>query len=172
MEALGTLQDAARAELTSNRVKAGQLATKMKRIDDDTMKLALFNYYNSDPQNPQVRFNTREGRGDLPALVQHADLYNYALLDGRRITPTTRSRRNKAGSSIIQGTFNGEACAGEVRAIFLHRQPGVPSYETTLLAMVEWMQESDFSPLDGDDEGFVWHLFPELGVNTWKWSIG
>ncbi|KAJ7936414.1 hypothetical protein B0H13DRAFT_1561910, partial [Mycena leptocephala] len=103
-------------------------------------------------------------------LVSLAEIYNYALLDGRRITATERSRRNTAGSSIIQAYFGTEACAGEVRAISLHRQPGVPNFEDTLLIMVSWMKESEFSPLDNDDSGFVWKQFPELGINTWKYQ--
>ncbi|KAJ7017493.1 hypothetical protein C8F04DRAFT_873540, partial [Mycena alexandri] len=104
-------------------------------------------------------------------LSSYADIYNYALLDGRRITPTDRSRRNTAGSSIIQAWFNNEACGGEVVAILCHRQPGIPSSENTLLLMVMWMKESDFTPLDGNDEGFIWNTFPELGINTWQYNI-
>lgn len=151
-------------ELRFSRVQVGKLATRMKPIDDDGMKLALFNYYNGqDAQHPRVRFNSWEGRKELPVLLPYADVYEYALLDGHRITPTTRSRRNKAGSSIIQARFQGEECAGEVRTIFLHRQPGIPGAEETLLITVNWMKESEFSPLDGGDYGFVWH---QLCVST------
>jgi hypothetical protein len=100
-----------------------------------------------------LEYNTREGRSSADALVGFADIYDYALLDGRRITFTTSSRRNSAGSSTIQAYFGGEAYAGEVRAILLHRQPSVSNPENTVLVMVEWMKESDDSPLDGDDEG-------------------
>ncbi|KAJ7779372.1 hypothetical protein DFH07DRAFT_730266 [Mycena maculata] len=134
------------------------------------MTRALHDYYNRDPERPQVRYNTREGDPNLPALIPFADIYDHALLDGRRITPTTRSRRNKAGSSIIQAYFGNEPLAGEVHAIFLHRQPGVPSSEETLLIEVAWMKESGFTPLDDDDTGFVWHQFPELGINTWEYE--
>ncbi|KAJ7811039.1 hypothetical protein B0H13DRAFT_1566400, partial [Mycena leptocephala] len=84
--------------------------------------------------------------------------YEYALLDGRRITPTTRSTRNKAGSSIIRAWFkNGEervACVGEVRAIFVHRQLEIPHSDDTALIVVEWLVESDYTPLNADS--FIW----------------
>lgn len=151
-------------ELRFNHVQVGKLATRMKPIDDDGMRLALLKYYNErDAQPPRVRLNSWEGGRDLPVLLPYADVYEYALLDGRRITPTTRSRRNQAGSSIIQARFQGEECAGEVRTIFLHRQPGIPSAEETVLITVNWMNESKFSPLDGGDRGFVWH---QLCVST------
>ncbi|KAJ7027050.1 hypothetical protein C8F04DRAFT_889126, partial [Mycena alexandri] len=100
----------------------------------------------------------------------HADTYNYVLLDGRRITPTSRSTRNTIGSSLIQGRFGNETSAGEVRAVLVHRQPGVPNSEHTVLIMVAWMKESDFSPLDEDDGGFIWNKFPELDINTWQYQ--
>ncbi|KAJ7927125.1 hypothetical protein B0H13DRAFT_1570346, partial [Mycena leptocephala] len=104
------------------------------------------------------------------ALILHADSYDYALLDGRRITPTRRSMRNTLGSSIMQAKFGNDTCAGAIRAILLHRQPGVPESGDTLLAMVAWMKESEFSPLDDDESGFVWKKFPELGINTWQYQ--
>ncbi|KAJ6532811.1 hypothetical protein B0H10DRAFT_2247399 [Mycena sp. CBHHK59/15] len=134
------------------------------------MKHALYDYYNRDPDYQQIRYNAREGDEDLATLILLADVYDYALLDGRRITPTTRSRRNTAGSSIIQTYFGDEAWAGEVRAIFLHRQPGVSKSEETLLIMVAWMKESEYGPLNDDDNGFVWNQFPELGINTWEYE--
>ncbi|KAJ6540384.1 hypothetical protein B0H19DRAFT_1077796 [Mycena capillaripes] len=90
-------------EFSVSRVKFGQLATRMKPMDDDTMRLGLLQYYNR--KGPQVHLNPREQHGfqNTSYLLPYADVYDYALLDGRRITPTTRSTRNTAGSSIIQG---------------------------------------------------------------------
>ncbi|KAJ7016012.1 hypothetical protein C8F04DRAFT_626281, partial [Mycena alexandri] len=142
----------------------------MERIDDSVMRRALFRYYNRTV--PQVTMNAQEvdpSLGTTP-LVLHADTYNYVLLDGRRITPTSRSTRNTVGSSIIQGRFGNETSAGEVRAVLVHRQPGVPNSEHTALIMVAWMKESDFSPLNEDDGGFIWNKFPELDINTWQYQ--
>ncbi|KAJ7312544.1 hypothetical protein DFH08DRAFT_1087551 [Mycena albidolilacea] len=36
--------------------------------------------------------------------------------------------------------------------------------------MVAWMKESEDSPLDGGNAGFVWNKFPELDVNTWEYD--
>jgi hypothetical protein len=118
------------------------------------MRLGLLHYYNRDA--PRIHLNPRERDTTTGSsqLVPYADIYDYALLDGRRITPTTRSTRNTAGSSLVQVRIGGDDCAGEIRALFLHRQPGVPSSEDTLLALVDWMVESGDTPLDEDS--FVW----------------
>jgi hypothetical protein len=169
-------------DLSHSRVKLGTLGMQMKRIEDDVMRLGLFHYYNSD--RPQVHLNPREqGSTNTTYLLPYADLYNYTLPDGRRITPTTRSTRNTAGSSLIQARFNDEAYAGEVRAVFVHRQPSVAGSEQTVLLLVEWMVESPYTPLN--QGSFVWnklcvsfickaarretysHVSPELGINTW-----
>jgi hypothetical protein len=129
--------------------------TKRKKIDDKTMLGALYSYYNRNPDHPQVGPDNSD---TLPPLLPFADIHESALLDGRRITPTDRSRRNIAGSSLIQVRFgDGRTCAGEVRAILLHRQPEIPSAEETPLIMVAWMKESEDSPLDGGNAGFVWN---------------
>ncbi|KAJ7852945.1 hypothetical protein B0H14DRAFT_2580699 [Mycena olivaceomarginata] len=65
------------------------------------------------------------------------EIYNYALLYGRRVTPTTRSKRGSAGSSLIQihwlnpntpaaGPEPQESLpyVGEIREMFKHKQSG------------------------------------------------
>ncbi|KAJ7920129.1 hypothetical protein B0H13DRAFT_1867905 [Mycena leptocephala] len=155
-------------DLSHSRVKIGTLGMQMKRTESDVMRLGLFHYYNSD--RPQVHLNPREqGSTNTTYLLPYADLYNYALLDERRITPTTRATWNTAGSSLIQARFNDEACAGEVRAVFVHRQPGVAGSEQTVLLLVEWMEESPYTPINKGS--FIWNKFrnisPKLGINTW-----
>ncbi|KAJ7800492.1 hypothetical protein B0H13DRAFT_1932604 [Mycena leptocephala] len=81
-EALGTVQDAAHTELSLSRVKFGKPAKQMLRITYDTMKVALVNYYNR--HHPQVTLNAREVTPNTTPLLLHADVYDYALLDGRR----------------------------------------------------------------------------------------
>ncbi|KAJ7233434.1 hypothetical protein C8J57DRAFT_1577602, partial [Mycena rebaudengoi] len=96
----------------------------------------------------------------------HADFFEFALLDGRRITPTTRSRRSTAGSSLIQVRHKDEAFAGEIRHILRHRQPGNTDSQNTLLVWVAWMKVSNFTPLNRD--AFIWNDFPELGIDSWE----
>lgn len=122
---------------------------------DDTIRLGLLYYYNQS--GPRVHLNPREQHAsqNTSYLLPYADVYNYALLDGRRITPTTRSTRNTAGSSIIQVWFGEEACAGEVRTIFVHPQPEIPDSQGTVLLVVAWMIESKYTPLN--QNSFLWN---------------
>ncbi|KAJ7868029.1 hypothetical protein B0H14DRAFT_2730307 [Mycena olivaceomarginata] len=132
-EALGTIQDA--LQQTLMRVKAGSIANKAGKLDD-LIRHGLEYYCNKD--QPQVHY--------LLAT------YNFALLDGRRITPTSRSERNTAGSSIVQARINNKRHAGEICSIFVHRQPGVQS--ETVLAAIAWMKRSEHTPLENPK--FVW----------------
>lgn len=116
-------------------------AASLKKEDD--IRSALVQYYNKE--KPQVAFRNQERPGEFP-LHPYAETYNYALLDGRRIMPT--STRNSEGSSIIQARFGNEAQAGEIKKIFVHHQSGVQDTDFTLLAAVKWMKNSPFTPLD------------------------
>ncbi|KAJ7665810.1 hypothetical protein B0H17DRAFT_1090260 [Mycena rosella] len=162
-EALGTIEDAAAHERESTRVLAGSIAARAERIQDDGMRLGLVNYYNWRGHKVHLT-RARPAEGNSQMLGSFAETYDYVLLDGRRLTPTTRSKRSSAGSSIIQFQFNGEPYAGEIRVIFRHKQTGVPSSEDTLLAFVAWMK----TPLDDDE--FIWYDLPELSVDTWLYN--
>jgi hypothetical protein len=88
-------------------------------------------------------------------LSPFVDFREFALLDGKRITPTTRSRRNTAGSSIIQARHDGEAYAGEIRHLIRHRQPGFSDAGNhKMLAHICWMKRSNLTPLN--DQKFPW----------------
>lgn len=82
-------------------------------------------------------------------LSPYVDFYDFALLDGKRLTPTTRSRRNTAGSSLIQARYKGDAYAGEIHHILRHRQTGVSEPKDTILVYISWMKRSNLTPLDG-----------------------
>ncbi|KAJ7443281.1 hypothetical protein FB451DRAFT_1190185 [Mycena latifolia] len=146
-QALGTIQDAARGG-TSMRAEPGRVAKQAERLND-MIRFGLLQYYNRD--KPQVHFLRQESQNielaETSPLHSYAETYIFALLDGRRIVPTT-SQRTSDGSSIIQARFGDEAHAGEIRNIFIHRQQGVDGSQSTLLAAVEWMKESDYTPLD------------------------
>ncbi|KAJ7830963.1 hypothetical protein B0H13DRAFT_1555331, partial [Mycena leptocephala] len=101
-------------------------------------------------------------------LGSYVQTYNYALLDGRRIIPTTRARARSAESGLIQIQFKGEAYVGEVRVIFQHDQMGIPGSKDALLAYIKWLKPSNLTPLNNN--AFVWNDFPELGVDTWEFN--
>ncbi|KAJ7148861.1 hypothetical protein C8R46DRAFT_964921 [Mycena filopes] len=130
------------------------------------MRLGLVNYYNAN--GPKVYLQHSQSTPGTEMLGSYAETYDYALLDGHRLTSTRRSKRNSAASSLIQVQFKGEAYVGEVREIFRHKQTGVPSSETSLLVLVAWMKPSKLTPLDNGS--FVWNDFPELGVDTWQYN--
>ncbi|KAJ7816560.1 hypothetical protein B0H13DRAFT_1663304, partial [Mycena leptocephala] len=92
--------------------------------------------------------------------------YNFALLDGRRVTPTSRSSRHSAGSAIVQVRIGTGRYAGEIRSIFSHQQTLGQTAVRTLFVAIAWMQVSDFTPLDNPK--FFWDDFPELGIETWE----
>ncbi|KAJ7736047.1 hypothetical protein DFH07DRAFT_967007 [Mycena maculata] len=163
-EALGTIQDAAAYERTSSRVLRGSIANPSERIEDDVLRMGLVQYYNKETPKVYLRLAGKEF-ANTEVLGSFTETYNYALLDGRRVTSTTCSKRGSAGSSLIQIQFGGEPYAGEIRSIFRHKQAGVPSSEAMLLVFVAWMKPSGETPLD--DDSFIWHDFPELGVDTW-----
>ncbi|KAJ6459896.1 hypothetical protein C8R45DRAFT_802459, partial [Mycena sanguinolenta] len=101
-------------------------------------------------------------------LRPHADFYKYALLEGRRLTPTTESRRNTAGSSLIQVRYHDLPFAGEIRYIFQHAQTGVVDFESPeILVRVEWMKTTNLTPLDNVT---LWSDFPELGIETYEYN--
>ncbi|KAJ7114850.1 hypothetical protein C8R44DRAFT_880917 [Mycena epipterygia] len=176
-QALGTIQDAAQAgkayspEIRSDharapttetlsRAQAGTIAKNADRLSDH-IRFGLKQYYNRI--SPQVHF-PREETALTYELHPYGVTYNFVLLDGRRIIPTS-SQRSSGGSSIIQARFGDLPHVGEIRQIFLHRQPGVADSEFTLLAAVAWMKPSKWTPLDNRT---LWNKFPELGIETWE----
>ncbi|KAJ7842146.1 hypothetical protein B0H14DRAFT_2219792, partial [Mycena olivaceomarginata] len=101
-------------------------------------------------------------------LAPFVDFLEFGLLDGKRITPTGRSRRNTAGSSIIQVRYNDEAYAGVVCHLIQHRQTGISDTNHVILADISWMKCSNLTPLD--DGKFPWDNHPQLGVETWQYN--
>ncbi|KAJ7790616.1 hypothetical protein B0H14DRAFT_3161315 [Mycena olivaceomarginata] len=101
----------------------------------------------ANAEKSQVHYGGNPTHG-TEMLSPFVDFYEFALLDGKRITPTSRSRHNTAGSSIIQARYNNEAYAGEVRHLIQHRQPGISADHSTMLAHVLWMKRSNLTPLD------------------------
>ncbi|KAG1731011.1 hypothetical protein EDB19DRAFT_1641004 [Suillus lakei] len=182
-EALGTIQDAVNdtepqldgilflyliflsltqyfnAELqTYLRVQPGPASVKPQRLSDN-VRAALFAQYNSTqlfsvhyPLDP----NPCPGSSQLQ---EFALFHDFALLDGRRITPLSKSTRESAGSSIVKVSFGEDFWYGEVVNIFSHAQHGFVN-GTQLLAEFRWMKELPLSPVDDDP----WSAYPELDV--------
>jgi hypothetical protein len=130
------------SEHTSSRVVPGSIAEKAERIENDAMRVGLVNYYRLNGHNIS-----------LASLDSFAETYNYAFLDGRRITPTTCSRRG-SGSALIQIRYKGEQYSGEIHTILQHKQRGIPRSEPVPLAFVLWMIPGD-TPLDNGN--FMWN---------------
>jgi hypothetical protein len=143
------------SERTPSRVLAGSIAKKSARIDDDAMRIGIVKYYNRDGAKVHLPASIERAQ-DTEMLGSFADILDYALLDGRRITSTTLSKRGRgAGSSLIQIQFNGEIYAGEIRHIFRHKQLSIPKSEETILVFIVWMIPSTETPLDHD--AFIWY---------------
>lgn len=88
-------------------------------------------------------------------LASRARFYQHVTLNGRRITPVSRSLRNSAGSSIVRVSWAGHIYAGEVLAVFDHLQTGLPPTSTPpLFAHMRWMKKVEEDILDED----VWSL--------------
>ncbi|KAJ7729850.1 hypothetical protein DFH07DRAFT_756569 [Mycena maculata] len=162
--ALGTIQDAAQGskQLFNVWCQPGSIFKKAEPLND-VVRFALHQYYNQD--RPQVHLRREEVPG-TQLLRGYGEIYNYMLLDVRRIIPITAARTS-GGSSIIQARFGNEAQAGEIHSIFVHRQPGVVNSASTLLALIGWMKNSPYTPLY---KTTLWDAFPELGINTWEFN--
>ncbi|KAJ7835588.1 hypothetical protein B0H14DRAFT_3706584 [Mycena olivaceomarginata] len=115
-------------------------------------------------EKPWEQFEHRYSR--LASLDSFAETYSHAFLDGRRITPTTCSRRGSA-SALIQIRYKGKQYSGEIHTILQHKRRGIPKSEPIPLAFVLWMIPGD-KPLDNGS--FMWNDFLELGVETWLYK--
>ncbi|KAF7334154.1 hypothetical protein MVEN_02321500 [Mycena venus] len=167
---IGTVQDAARSRSSlCSRVVPGTIAKGRTRIEDDHLRVALFNHYSSESEHwlrvhyPNVLPATITA--DSLPLGSHADFLNFALLDGRRIVPATRARRQSESSSLVQLKYDGDIWVGRVEYLVRHHQEGLS--ESPILAYISWMQESRRTPLNGDR--LPWSTnFPELGIESWE----
>jgi hypothetical protein len=169
---------------TMSRVSAGSVAEKSTLIGSDVMRLGLVNHYNKHEPTVHLPFADLPPGSSTKILGSYVQTYNYALLDGRRIIPTTRARARSAESGLIQIQFKGEAYVGEVRVIFQHDQMGIPGSKDALLAYIKWLKPSNLTPLNNN--AFVWNdlsvlradtccrpdfvCSPELGVDTWEFN--
>ncbi|KAF7367179.1 hypothetical protein MSAN_00977800 [Mycena sanguinolenta] len=122
-EAIGTIQDALRDEQALTRIKVGSIANTAEKLSD-FIRWGLKYYYNKDRTQVHLRLDENPPPNTL-VLTEHAESYDFVLLDGRRIIPTSRSKSNSASSSLIQARIGNRRHAGEIRSIFVHRQSGL-----------------------------------------------
>lgn len=113
----------------------------------DAARASLVKYYNSEKPRVHLALD-RHPPPQSQRLVPFAQFYEYALLHGCRISPTSRTARGSAGSSIIKANLGDGKYAGEVSAIFRHHQLGIN--DETLFAEVSWMKLLDLTPVDDD----------------------
>jgi hypothetical protein len=115
---------------------------------------ALVKHYNSGNIGRVHHMLTRQPpRGSCLFTATGGNYFEYALLDGRRITPTTRTRRKTAGSSIVKVVWEGSMFAGLVENIFRHAQKDV--LDNTIWAEIRWMKHLDVSPVENDPWSIV-----------------
>ncbi|KIJ06469.1 hypothetical protein PAXINDRAFT_91934 [Paxillus involutus ATCC 200175] len=158
-EASGTVQDATTDLYAIQRVQLGpQVSLVLKRLSD-TARAAICRHHNSKrPGCVHLALQTNPPPGSQQ-LNDFATFFEYGLLEGRRITPLSRSIRNSAGSSLVKVVLGEKTFYGEVINLFTHVQQGITS-GTRLLAEFRWMIELDLVPVEDD----IWNEFPELDI--------
>ncbi|KAJ7596219.1 hypothetical protein C8J56DRAFT_774459 [Mycena floridula] len=165
-EAIGTVADAATLS-AGTLVRSKSVMGKAVSADqlNDEERLALKAYYNS--RYPTLRFHLELEPNPLPgslAIVRYAPRLTFARLDGRRISPTSQTKRSSPASSIIKVKINGKREGGEIRELFTHQQDGVEGM--TVFARIDWMIYADLCPVEGPDP---WAPFSELEIETWQY---
>ncbi|EIW80125.1 hypothetical protein CONPUDRAFT_155484 [Coniophora puteana RWD-64-598 SS2] len=180
-EGAGTLRDAVVSdELASGtRVEPGSqvvISDPRKRPTLSDPALAYMrNYYNAAAQAAGLSLSFAVARQvnavpDALTLDRFCTLYHYALLDGRRIIPTSEARRQSAASALVKVNLpSAVGIYGEVVSIFSHRQNNAPPSVVTsrLFAEIRWMRELDLSPVRDDP----WSDFPELDVRCFELGV-
>ena len=113
--------------------------------------MALLQFYNTGTLLRVCLPLERNPPEGTAILSTKAKFYQHVALNGRRVTPVSRTLRNCAGSSIVRANINGRIYAGEVLAFFDHLQSGLP-YATRppLFAQMRWMKKTEDFPLRED----------------------
>ena len=147
-------------ELTHLHVELGPVVPGSQSISE-AAQTALLQHYNSGVIQKVHHFLARNPSTGSRLLKPTATrFYEHALLDGRRITPTTRTRRKTAGLCLVKVIWQAKMFAGIVENIFRHDQPGI--LDTTIWAEMRWMKYLDLTPVEGDPWSIVsvWAVHP------------
>ncbi len=135
--------------LKDSRVRVGSAVRNLDELPGK-LQAVLVKYYNNDG-NIKIHFPLdRNPPAGSAELVRNTQFYEYVTLDGRRITPTSRTRRSTAGSSIVQAQWKDQHRVGEVVSIFHHVQAG--SEDVILFAEMRWMTKSNASATRAEDD--------------------
>ncbi|KZT22789.1 hypothetical protein NEOLEDRAFT_1070900, partial [Neolentinus lepideus HHB14362 ss-1] len=97
-------------------------------------------------------------------LLTFGIFYEYVLLDGHRIIPTSRLLRKTAGSSIVKVLLNGQYYTRELVSVFWHAQSSLN--DKTLWAEISWMRKAKCKPFMPDP----WEKYLELEIKFCKFG--
>lgn len=140
-------------ELTHLHLVVGSQISGIHTLSDPA-QAALLRHYNTGGIQRVHHFLTRKPpRGSKLLKPTAVRFYEYALLDGWRITPITRTRRRTAGSSLVKIVWEGKTFAGVVETIFRHDQPGI--MEDRVWTEIRWMKHLDLIPAEDDPWSIV-----------------
>ena len=141
------------SEFTHLHVELGPIVPGSHSISE-VVQSALLQYYNLGGIQKVHHFLARAPSAGSRLLKPTATrFYEHALLDGQRITPTTRTHRKTAGSCLVKVIWEEKMFAGIVENIFRHDQPGM--MDTTIWAEMRWMKYLDLAPIEGDPWSIV-----------------
>ena len=123
--------------------KAGELSKEVL--------MELHRFYNAGPLIRVCFALDRNPPEGSVILSSKAKFYQHITLNGRRITPISRSRRASAGSSIVRAHWNDCIYAGEVLAAFDHVQAGFPAEGSPpLFVHMRWMKRVEDTVFEED----------------------
>jgi hypothetical protein len=122
----------------------------------DWQYAGLRDYYQAILDHP-VHFRLEQNPpANSSPLIQQANFYSFAFLDGRKIPAFDLSKQASPASSLIKYIHlheGSQTCGGVVLQIFKHVQDD----QSTLFAEVKWMKPIAIENVDGT----AW-------LDTWK----
>ena len=140
------------AELSHVHIELGPAVPGLQIISPVT-EAALVKHYNSGNIGRVHHMLTRQPpHGSRLFTATSVKYFEYALLDGRHITPSARTHRKTARSSIVKLVWK-DMFAGIVENIFRHTQKDV--LDDTIWAEIRWMKHLDVSPVKDDPWSIV-----------------
>ena len=101
-------------ELTHLHVELGPVVPGSQSISEDA-QMAFLQLYYSGVQKVHHFLARNPSAGSRLLKPAATRFYEHALLDGRRITPTTRTRRKTAGSCLVKVIWQGKDVRGYCR---------------------------------------------------------
>ncbi|KZV63255.1 hypothetical protein PENSPDRAFT_758090 [Peniophora sp. CONT] len=150
--------------MVSQSLVPGAVYSKEALKDPNTLRM-LYEHYNSERKRVyRVSDRNRPRHGAI--LSDRISLLTHTVLDGRRIVPLVRSRRQlPCSDAIVKALVNGKSHVGVVRQLFQHTQAGIRESGHTIFAEMLWMVPEPDKPL-----GDPWADFPELEIEFWQYD--